>query len=299
MVQLRKFLGTGVAMITPFLANGFVDYSSLKKNTEYLISGGVDYLVVLGTTGESAVLQPDEREAVIRTVIEQNNGRLKIVVGYGGNYTDKVCRQIDSADFDGVDGILSVSPYYNRPSQRGIYEHFMAIDQVSPVPVILYNVPGRTGSNMDTETTLKLAHDGKNLVAIKEASGNIQQCMNIIASKPANFDLISGDDAITLPLMSFGAIGVISVIANAFPGFSQLAKAMLNDNHEKANQLHQHFLPLIDLIFREGSPGGVKAMMAQLHLCQEQMRLPNFPVSENLKEKIALSIENGILESID
>lgn len=284
----QKFTGTGVAIITPFRNDGSIDFKSLGKLLEHIISNGINYVVALGSTGESVTLSKDEKQAVISCVIEVVDKRVPVVVGMGGNNTQYIISSIKSNDFDNIDAILSVAPYYNKPSQKGLYQHFKSIASASKVPVIIYNVPGRTGSNISAETTIKLARDVKNIVAIKEASGDMGQIMNIIKNKPAGFMVISGDDAITLPMVSIGGAGVISVIANAFPGeFSSMVNYALKGEMVKANELHYKLLDLINALFEEGNPSGIKAALDILKICPNNLRLPLVPVSDNLYRKIS------------
>jgi 4-hydroxy-tetrahydrodipicolinate synthase len=283
----QKFTGTGVAIITPFRNDGSIDFKSLGRLLEHIISNGINYVVALGTTSEYVTLSKDEKQAVISCVIEVVDNRVPIVVGMGGNNTQDIISSIKSNDFDSIDAILSVTPYYNKPSQQGLYQHFKSIASASKVPVIIYNVPGRTGSNISAETTVKLAMDVKNIIGIKEASGNMGQIMNIIKNKPSGFMVISGDDAITLPMVSIGGSGVISVIANAYPGeFSSMVNYTLKGEMTKANELHYKLLDLINAIFEEGNPSGVKAALDILKICPNNLRLPLVPVSNNLYRKI-------------
>ena len=252
-----KFTGTGVAIITPFKTDSSVDYPALERVTEHCIKGKVNYIVVLGTTGESVTLSKSEKVEVINTVINTASKRVPIVVGIGGNNTMDVLDGFKTVNLSNADGILSVVPYYNKPNQQGLYEHYKAIAQASPLPVIMYNVPGRTGVNMNADTTIKLANDFKNLVAIKEASGNVQQIMEILRDKPEGFSVISGDDSLTLPLISLGATGVISVVANAIPlDFSTMVKEALEGNYQLAKKIHFSLLELIGALFTEGNPAG-------------------------------------------
>ncbi len=283
----KSFNGTGVAIVTPFRNDSSIDFKSLEKILEHIISGGVDYVVVLGTTGESVTLSKDEKKAVINYVIDTVDKRIPVVVGIGGNNTQEILNTISATEYDNVDAILSVSPYYNKPSQQGIYLHFKAIATASPVPVIIYNVPGRTGSNITAETTLKLAGEFNNIVAVKEASGNFAQIMQIIKYKPKNFQVISGDDAITLPMIAVGASGVISVVANAFPKeFSAMVNFALKGDLAKANALHYKLLDIINALFEEGSPSGVKAVLEILKFARNNVRLPLAPVSEKHYAKL-------------
>jgi len=283
----KSFTGTGVAIITPFRNDSSIDFKSLEKILEHIISGGVDYVVVLGTTGESVTLSRDEKKAVINYVIDTVDKRIPVVVGIGGNNTQEILNTISDTEYDNIDAILSVSPYYNKPSQQGIYLHFKAIATASPVPVILYNVPGRTGSNITAETTLRLAGEFNNIMAIKEASGNFGQIMQIIKYKPKNFQVISGDDAITLPMITMGATGVISVVANAFPKeFSAMVNHALKGELAKANALHYKLLDIINALFEEGSPAGIKAVLEILKYARNNVRLPLATVSEKHYAKL-------------
>lgn len=282
-----RFTGTGVAIVTPFNADYSVDYPSLEKITDFCISNGVNYIVVLGTTGESATLTKDEKKEVVKTVVKAASGRVPIVIGIGGNFTQEVIDTIKHTDFKGIDAILSVSPYYNKPNQNGIYEHYKAIAQVSPLPIILYNVPGRTGMNMTSQTIVKLAHDFKNIIAVKEASGNLVQVMEILRDKPDDFMVISGDDALTLPMISVGAVGVISVIANSHPKeFSLVVDEAIGGNYMLARKIHLSLIETINLLFADGSPGGVKAVLEMKQLCKNVVRLPLMPVSEAIYNKL-------------
>lgn len=282
-----KFNGTGVAIVTPFRNDSSIDFKSLEKLLEHIIGGGVDYVVVLGTTGESVTLSKDEKKAVVNYVIDTVDKRVPIVMGIGGNNTQEILTTISATDFDNIDAILSVSPYYNKPSQQGIYLHFKAIATASPVPVILYNVPGRTGSNVNAETTVKLAYEFSNIVAMKEASGNFGQIMQIIKQKPKNFQVISGDDAIALPLIAVGGVGVISVVANAFPReCSGMVNLALKGDLDKANAIHYKILDITNALFEEGSPAGIKALLEILKISRNNVRLPLAPVSEKLYGKL-------------
>lgn len=273
-------------MITPF-RNGAIDYEGVQRVVQHCIEGGVEFLVILGTTGESPVLTAKEKFQLLDFVVRANDHRVKLVAGFGGNNTLGVVDLIQQYSFDGYDGILSVSPAYNKPTQEGIYQHFMKIAEVAPRPIILYNVPGRTSSNMEAATTLRLARASEQFVAVKEASGNLRQCMEIIHGKPAHFELLSGDDHFTLPLIALGAKGVISVVGNAFPRpFSDMTRAALAGDLATAQKLHYALLHLIDGLFAEGNPAGVKACMDILGICSEELRLPLVPVSEKLKHQL-------------
>jgi len=291
---MDKFKGTGVALVTPFRKDGSIDFTCFDKLIEKVIKGKVNYLVVLGTTGEAVTLSPDEKKAVIEFVLEVNDGRLPVVVGAGGYNTQEVVNFLrEFEDLDKIDGILSVSPYYNKPSQEGIYEHYKIIADASPLPIILYNVPSRTGSNIEAETTLRLAKDFKNIVAIKEASGDFSQCMEIIKNKPRNFLVISGDDALTLPFIACGMDGVISVIANSFPrNFSRLVRIALDGDFEKARKLHYKLFPIIELLFTEGNPAGIKSALRIDDVCHDKLRLPLVNISRSTYNKLAEEIKN-------
>lgn len=271
-----KFKGTGVAIVTPFNKDNTIDYKSLGKLVDFIIKGGVEYVVVLGTTGESVTLSKEEKQSVVTHVIENVDKRVPLVLGLGGNNTQEILSSFKrSSDFNHIDAILSVSPYYNKPNQRGIYQHYKAIAEESPVPVILYNVPGRTSSNVTADTTIKLAEEFKNIIAMKEASGNLEQCMKIIKYKPKDFLLISGDDMLTLPLIASGADGVISVVANAFPkDFSEMTRQMLAGNVKEAQKLHYKLTDIIEQLFADGNPAGIKAVLEQMKICQANVRLP-------------------------
>jgi 4-hydroxy-tetrahydrodipicolinate synthase len=275
-----KFRGTGVALVTPFKDNK-VDFQGLERLIEHNINGGVEFLVSMGTTGESVTLSKKEKLEVMDFTIKTAAGRVGIVAGFGGNNTAEVIEQMENYHFEGVDAILSVSPAYNKPTQEGIYRHFMAIGEKAPRPIILYNVPGRTSSNMAAETTLRLANASDKFIAVKEASGNIRQCMEIIYGRPEGFLVLSGDDNITLPLIASGADGVVSVVGNAYPReFSDMTRAALKGDYETAKKLHYQLLHLIDLLFVEGNPGGIKANLEILGICSQEVRLPLAPVSE-------------------
>jgi len=290
----KKFSGTGVAIVTPFRNDGSIDFKSLGKLLEHIIRNGVNYIVPLGTTGESVTLSKDEKKAVVNFVTDTVNCRVPVVVGIGGNNTQEILDSVSHFDFTNVDGLLSVSPYYNKPSQQGIFAHFKAIAGVSPVPVIIYNVPGRTGSNISAETTVKLAREVKNIVAVKEASGNLAQVMQIIRDKPKDFQVISGDDLLTLPMMAMGATGVISVIANACPKpFSEMVNLALEVKFDKAAAIHYKLLELMIALFEEGSPSGIKSALETIKIAQNNVRMPLVPVSEGLKKRI-----EGLMGSI-
>jgi 4-hydroxy-tetrahydrodipicolinate synthase len=264
--------------VTPFKADGSVDYDALRRLLDYQLSNGVDFLCVLGTTAETPCLSAEEKLKVKNIVVEKVQGRVPILLGCGGNNTAAVVESLKNDDFTGVDGILSVCPYYNKPSQEGLYQHFKAIANATELPVVLYNVPGRVGVNMTAETTLRLANDCPNIVAIKEASGNFAQIDDIIKNKPSHFDVISGDDGITFPLITLGAVGVISVIGNALPKeFSRMVRLALNGDYKNALEIHHKFTELFGLLFVDGNPAGVKAMLNIMGLIENQLRLPLVP----------------------
>jgi 4-hydroxy-tetrahydrodipicolinate synthase len=291
----QSFRGTGIALITPFQKDFSVDWNALEKCIEHLIAGSVEYIVSLGTTGESATLNSDEKKQVVAFTREKINGRIPLVVGVGGNHTEAILNQISEMDWDGVSGILSVSPYYNKPTQEGIYRHYMsineAVDRSCKLPIILYNVPGRTSSNISSETTLRLARNAEHVKAVKEASGDLVQIGRIIRDKLEGFEVLSGDDPLCLPQLGLGMDGIISVIGNAFPKeFSDMVRAGLIGDFNTARKIHFQLLELIELIFEQGNPGGVKAAMEVLELCEDHLRLPLYPVDTNLygriKEKV-------------
>jgi 4-hydroxy-tetrahydrodipicolinate synthase len=286
-MSIHKHLsGTGVALVTPFKKNGEIDFPSLEKLVKHVTKGGVDYLVVLGTTGESVTLNKEEKKNVFDFICSANKNKLPVVLGIGGNNTKEIIEQFAFYDMKKAAAVLSVSPYYNKPSQKGIIEHFKAIAKASPVPVILYNVPGRTGSNMSAETTLTLAAV-KNIIGIKEASGSIEQCMSIISRKPKDFLIISGDDGITLPMIAAGAVGVISVLANSHPkDFSEMVRYALKHDLENAKRIHYKYFDAIPLLFAEGNPGGIKEVLSNLGVCQNHVRMPLVTVSKELAKKL-------------
>jgi 4-hydroxy-tetrahydrodipicolinate synthase len=281
------FTGTGVAIVTPFHKHGTIDFNTFGNLLEHVISNKVEYIVVMGTTGESVTLSKDEKNALIHFAIDAIDKRVPLVIGIGGNNTQAIIDSIKDTPFDDVDGILSVAPYYNKPQQRGLYLHYKNIASASPVPVILYNVPGRTSVNMTAETTLKLAHDFSNIVAIKEASGNLSQCMEIIKNKPENFLIVSGDDILTLPLLALGADGVISVTANAFPAeFSEMVRLGLKGDFTKARDIHYQLNDIIEALFADGNPSGIKAALNILELAPNTLRLPVVKVSREVYNRI-------------
>ena len=280
---MQSLIGTGVALVTPFKEDFSIDTEALKKIVNFSIDGGIEYLVVMGTTAENATLSLDEKELVIRTVIEANNGSLPLVLGVGGNNTMEVVEELKTRDLSAFAAILSVSPYYNKPTQVGIYQHFKAIAQASPIPIILYNVPGRTASNMLPSTVIRLANDFKNIIGIKEAAGDIVQAMKLIQNKPEGFLVISGDDMITLPMVLAGGAGVISVIGEGFPKeFSEMVRLGLQRKVDEAYKLHYLLADSIDMIFEQGNPGGIKEVFKTLGLSENTMRLPLVNVNEDL-----------------
>lgn len=284
--------GTAVALITPFTSSGEVDYFALTQLVNDLIINGVDYLVALGTTSEAATLNEQERHAVVQCIIDANQKRVPIVLGMGGNNTALLLQQIQATSFDGVDAILSVVPYYNKPNQEGIYQHFKAVAATSPVPVILYNVPGRTAKNMSAATCLRLAHDVQNIIAVKEASGDLEQVMEIVKAKPADFVVLSGEDLLTFPMITIGVEGVISVAAHLFPAdFSAMVKAAREGDNEKAKVLHYHQMELMQLIFEDGNPAGVKCALHAQQRCENVLRLPLVAVNKDLKKRINIFIK--------
>jgi 4-hydroxy-tetrahydrodipicolinate synthase len=286
-MRTNPFSGTGIALVTPFQSNGDLDQPALIRLVNHCIEGGVDFLVALGTTGETATLTSEEKKRVLQTVAETANGRVPLVVGVGGNNTRSVCDSLQSGMPEGYSGVLSVSPYYNKPTQEGIYQHYKAVCGSTDAPVILYNVPGRTGSNVLAETTLRVAHDCPNAVAMKEASGNLEQAMAIVQGAPHGFEVLSGDDNLTLPLIASGATGVISVSGQAYPGlFSQMVRDARSGHMDRARAAHYALFRFTQLLFAEGNPGGIKAAMAQLGVMENQVRLPLVPVSSSLQGEL-------------
>ena len=293
---MKTLKGTGVALVTPFTSNLAIDFNALERLVSHCIEGGVEYLVVMGTTGENAVLSPEEKQAVLKAVVEANSGRVPIVYGIGGNNTSAVVQSLENDDLSGVDAILSVSPYYNKPTQEGIYQHFKKISEHSPLPVVLYNVPGRTGSNVSAETTLRIAHDFKNVVAVKEASGDLEQVMAIIKDRPEGFLVLSGEDNLTLPIIAAGGDGVISVSGQAFPAvFTEMIRQSLAGDFSKARSLHYRLFTVTQLLFAEGNPGGVKAALDLLEVIAPYMRQPLWPISHSLRTAIEAEINQHAL----
>jgi 4-hydroxy-tetrahydrodipicolinate synthase len=289
---MQLFEGTGVALVTPFKKDFSVDTEALVRIVNYVIEGGVEYLVVLGTTAETATLNSAEKELVIATIVEANQGRLPLVLGVGGNNTHQVVEELKTRDLSKFQAILSVSPYYNKPTQEGIYQHFKMIAEHSPIPVIVYNVPGRTASNMLPETVMRLAHDFKNIIGIKEAAGDIVQAMKLIQNKPEGFLVISGDDMVTLPMVLAGGSGVISVIGEGFPKqFSEMVRLGLQRKVDEAYKLHYAIADSIDMIFEQGNPAGIKEVFKLLGLSENTVRLPLVNVNENLSKRLEKFIQ--------
>lgn len=289
-----KFHGTGVALVTPFNADGTVDYQGLKNLVNHLVDGGIDYLVSLGTTGETATLTKDEKKKVWEYTAEINNGRLPLVAGIGGNDTSVIGDDIKTFENNQYSAVLSVSPYYSKPTQEGIYQHYKYLSELSELPLILYNVPGRTGSNMSSETTCRLAHDCKNIIGTKEASGSFEQFNQIMRDKPQDFLLISGDDPIALPMIALGAVGVISVIGNALPKqLSDMIRLCLKGDYAMALPAHLGLLEFTRLAFLEGNPAGVKAALKQLGICNDVVRLPLVKASKDLNENLTLHLRTS------
>ena len=290
---MKELKGTGVAMVTPFNVDGSINFTHLDNLTNHLINGGVEYLVVMGTTGESVTLTKQEKDDVLDAVVTTTDGRVPVILGVGGNNTAEVCAQLNGLNPTGLTAILSVSPAYNKPTQEGIYQHYSAISDCSPLPIILYNVPGRTSSNITAETTLRLARDFENIVAIKEASGSLDQCMKIIKDRPEGFLVISGDDNFSLPLIASGGDGVISVVANALPReYSDLIRASLAGDFETARKLQYRLFDIVNLLFVEGNPAGVKCALRELGVCEENVRLPLVQVSEKLRSELSELVRN-------
>lgn len=282
------FKGLGIALVTPFNEDGSVDYQSLKRLVEYQLDNGADFLCILVTTSETPTLSKEEKTEIKKFIVELVNGRVPIMIGCGGYNTAAVVEELKTGDFTGIDGILSICPYYNKPSQEGLYQHFKAISAATKLPVILYNVPGRTGVNMTAATTVRLAKDCKNIVAIKEASGNLEQINEIIKNKPSTFDVISGDDALTFPMISCGAVGVISVIGNALPKeFSKMIRLQFKGEYEPARKIHHKFIDLFSLLFVDGNPAGVKAMLHEMGMIKNILRLPLVPTRISTLQKMS------------
>ncbi len=293
MITPNQLRGTGVALVTPFNSKKEIDFDALDQIVNFVIQNQVDFLVAMGTTSEAATLSNKERLEVVHHIIKVNAGRLPIILGMGGNNTAELVDTINKTDFDGIDGILSVAPYYNKPNQEGLYQHFRAVAESSPVPIILYNVPSRTASNISATTTIRLSNEFNNIIAVKEASGDFEQIMDIIKNKPENFKVLSGDDAATLPLIACGAEGVISVIANGIPfEFSQMVREALTNSMDESRKLHYRLTDIIKKLFCEGNPAGIKALLHARGLIENQLRLPLVPVTEETYR----SIQNQINE---
>ncbi|WP_273412704.1 4-hydroxy-tetrahydrodipicolinate synthase [Prevotella aurantiaca] len=281
------FRGLGIALVTPFKQNGEIDYDALERLIEYQIKNGADFFTILATTGESPCLSAEEKNEITKTIIKIVAGRVPILKYCGGNYTAAVVEEINQSDWKGIDGILSICPYYNKPSQEGLYQHFKAIAEVSPLPVVLYNVPGRTGVNMKAETTVRIATDFPNIVAVKEAAGSLEQVDEIIKNKPKHFEVISGDDALTFPMIASGAVGVISVIGNALPKeFSRMIRLEFNGEYDAARIIHHQFTELYKLLFVDGNPAGCKALLNDMGMIENVLRLPLVPTRIETKQKM-------------
>ncbi len=290
---MKEFIGTGVALVTPFDNHNNVDFNALERLVNHQIENGIDYLVVQGTTGEPATLTPEERDEVRKAIVKINNGRLSLVLGIGGNNTQAILDEIKASDLTAFDAILSVAPYYNKPTQEGFYQHFKAIAEVSPKPIILYNVPGRTSKNMEPQTVFRLASDFSNIIAIKEASNNVHQYLELIKNKPEEFLVISGDDDLVLGIVLAGGAGVISVLGQAYPKeFSDMIQLGLDGNAKEAYKIHYKLMDIIGLIFEENNPAGVKALMKTMGICHRNVRLPLVEATAELQQKINTFIEN-------
>ena len=282
------FKGLGIALVTPFTSDGSVDYAALERLISYQIANGADFFCILATTGETPTLTADEKRRIKEMVVRMAGDKMPILIGCGGNNTAEVVKELQTGDFSGVDGILSVCPYYNKPSQEGLYQHFKTIAAATQLPVVLYNVPGRTGVNMKAETTVRLAHDCPNIVGIKEASGSLEQVDEIIKNKPDKFDVISGDDALTFPMIACGAAGVISVIGNALPKeFSRMIRLEMNGEIDSARKIHHKFTDLFNLLFVDGNPAGVKAMLHEMGMIENILRLPLVPTRLTTMQRIS------------
>lgn len=282
------FKGLGIALVTPFTSDEQVDYESFKRLIDYQINNGADFLCIMATTGEIPTLTTEEKQRIKELVLNIVQGRLPILMGCGGNNTSAVVEELQKNDFDGIDGILSICPFYNKPTQEGLFKHFEAISKATTLPIVLYNVPGRTGVNMEAETTIKLAHECPNIVAIKEASGNLKQVEEIIKNKPSNFDVISGDDALTYQIIERGATGVISVIGNAFPKeFSNMVHLELKGDYENALKIHRNLTDIFDLLFIDGNPAGIKATLSEMGMIENVLRLPLVPARPGTIQSIS------------
>ena len=292
---MKRISGTGVALITPFNEDKTIDYTSLDKLINKVIEGGIDFLVVLGTTGEATSINESEKKELINFIVKLNNKRLPLVLGIGGNNTNKLIKEINNTDLSDFDAILSVTPYYNKPSQKGLYHHYAEISKSSPIPIILYNVPSRTGVNMSPETTIQLANDFKNIISIKEASGDLNQIKYILKNKPKNFDVLSGDDGLTLEIIQNGGAGVISVIGQSNPEeFSSLVKFALNGKLSDAKILHDKLYGLYHYLYSEGNPSGVKAFLSLQGVCKNYLRLPLVPISSELFNDFKIYLANEV-----
>lgn len=290
---MQKFVGTGVALVTPFSEDLSVDFNALRKLVNYNIDNGVNYLVINGTTGESGTITKDEKEEIIKVISDENKGRLPLVLGIGGNNTQTVIDELTSLDLSNIDGILSVAPYYSKPTQEGFYQHFKAISLVSTKPIILYNVPGRTAKNMEPATTLRLANDFKNIVAVKEAGNNQQQYLELLKNKPKDFLIISGDDDLALGVVLAGAAGVISVIGQGLPKeFSKMIQLGLAGETKESYAIHYKLMDVVSYIFEENNPAGIKALLLKKGICLDEVRLPLVKATENLQTKISDFIDN-------
>lgn len=290
---MQKFVGTGVALVTPFKKDLSIDFTALSKLVEFNIANGVDYLVINGTTGESVTVSREERQRIVDVIVSVNKGRVPLVLGLGGNNTSAVIAEISSSDLTHIDAVLSVAPYYSKPTQEGFYQHFKAIALASPKPIILYNVPGRTSKNMDSQTTLRLASDFNNIIAVKEAGNNVQQYLELIKNKPKDFLIISGDDDLALNVVLAGASGVISVIGQAFPKeFSTLIRLGLQGKNKEAYKLHYKLMDIISMIFSENNPSGIKAVLQCLGITSNEVRLPLVKASEKLQKEITNFVTN-------
>jgi len=290
---MQKFVGTGVALVTPFKKDLSIDFTALSKLVEYNLANGVDYLVINGTTGESVTVSKEERQRIVDVIVSVNKGRVPLVLGLGGNNTSAVIAEILSSDLTHIDAVLSVAPYYSKPTQEGFYQHFKAIALASPKPIILYNVPGRTSKNMDSQTTLRLASDFSNIIAVKEAGNNVQQYLELIKNKPKDFLIISGDDDLALNVVLAGASGVISVIGQAFPKeFSTLIRLGLQGKNKEAYKLHYKLMDIISMIFSENNPSGIKAVLQCLGITSNEVRLPLVKASEKLQKEITNFVTN-------
>lgn len=290
---MQKFVGTGVALVTPFNSDNTVDFESLRNLVEFNISNGINYLVINGTTGESATITSEEKNEIIKVVAEVTNKRVPLVLGVGGNNTAAVVHELQTRDLSEIDAILSVAPYYSKPTQEGFYQHFKAVSEASSIPVILYNVPGRTSKNMEPSTTIRLANDFENVIAVKEAGNNVQQYLELIKNKPEDFLIISGDDDLALTVTLAGASGVISVIGQAYPKeFSTLIQLGLEGKNQEAYALHFRLMRIIDLIFAENNPAGIKTVLQELNITKDNVRLPLVKSSEQLQKEIASFVDN-------